>query len=99
MKKRPDHKGIVWATQPLVVFPAARPRGRLFSTGSSSTAGGSPTKAALLCEHRTPLPVVDRAIPQVDPEGVMWVIGAGVRHTDLHIIDGEYPICRCLLSS
>jgi Alcohol dehydrogenase GroES-like domain len=49
-------------------------------------------KAAVLIERRKPLVIEDRPIPQPGPKEVLVrVIGAGICHTDLHIIDGAFP--------
>src|SRR5438477_3130738 len=49
-------------------------------------------KAAVLFERRGPLVIEERPVPQPGPKEVLVrVIGAGICHTDLHIIDGAFP--------
>jgi alcohol dehydrogenase, propanol-preferring len=49
-------------------------------------------KAAVLRERGKPLAIEDRPLPRAAPgEVLVRVIGAGVCHTDLHIVAGAYP--------
>ena len=49
-------------------------------------------KAATLHRFGEPLRLDERPEPETEPGGiVLRVLGAGVCHTDLHIIDGAIP--------